>query len=72
MNIVYFKNGDTLEMKKTHPCGGKLMKVISCGSDIKLRCEKCEHEFVVQRIKIEKNIKKVIPCDNANNEIKDA
>ena len=59
-----FVVGDILEMKKTHPCGGKQMEVLFTGSDIKLKCCKCNHEFMTPRIKIEKNIKKVIHTEN--------
>ena len=50
---------DTLEMKKTHPCGGKTWKVLRVGMDMRLRCETCGHEVMVPRVKIERNIKKI-------------
>ena len=52
--------GDRLEMKKTHPCGGKLFEVLRAGMDFRIRCEKCGREVMVPRVKIERNIKKVI------------
>ena len=60
MNPVKFSVGDIIELKKNHPCGGNTMMVLYAGSDIKLRCNKCGHEMTVERIKIEKRIKKVI------------
>jgi len=51
---------DILELKKTHPCGGKRWLVLRVGMDFKLRCTTCQHEVMVPRLKIEKNIKKVI------------
>lgn len=51
---------DILEMKKEHPCGGKRFKVLRAGMDFRIRCEKCGREVMVPRIKLEKNIKKVI------------
>ncbi|MBQ8696933.1 MAG: DUF951 domain-containing protein [Clostridia bacterium] len=59
--IVRFNVGDTLIMKKNHPCGCVRMKVLHAGSDVKLRCEGCSHDMIVQRVKLEKNIKQVIP-----------
>ncbi len=50
---------DVLTMKKNHPCGANEMFVIRVGMDFKLRCVKCEREFIVPRNKIEKYIKKV-------------
>ncbi len=52
--------GDVLEMKKTHPCGGKQFDVLRVGMDFKIKCQKCRHEVMVPRLKVEKNIKKVI------------
>lgn len=51
---------DILEMKKPHPCGEKKFLVLRAGMDFRIRCIKCEHEVMVPRVKIEKNIKKVI------------
>lgn len=51
--------GDTLTMKKNHPCGSNEMYVIRAGMEFRLRCMKCSREFIIPRNKIEKNIKKV-------------
>ena len=51
---------DILEMKKEHPCGGRRFTVLRAGMDFRIRCEKCGREVMVPRIKLEKNIKKVI------------
>ncbi len=59
--ITKFKKDDILVMKKNHPCGDNRMKVLHTGSDIKLRCNGCGHDMIVARVKIEKNIKQVIP-----------
>lgn len=55
--------GDTLIMKKNHPCGANEMYVIRSGMDFRLRCVKCSREFMVPRNKIEKSIKKVLHSD---------
>ncbi len=64
MNLVKFSVGDVIEMKKNHPCGGNLMTVQYAGSDIKLKCNKCGHEITVERVKIEKRVKKNISLNN--------
>lgn len=51
--------GDTLTMKKPHPCGAKEMLVLRCGMDFRLRCVGCGREFLVPRLKIEKHIRKI-------------
>ena len=59
MRIIKLDVGDTLEMKKQHPCGAKLFTVLRVGSDIRIRCQNCGHDVTVPREKLEKNIKKV-------------
>ena len=54
------KVGDTLLMKKKHPCGADTFSVIRIGMDFKIRCMGCGHEIMAPRVKIEKNIKKII------------
>ena len=52
--------GDTLEMKKKHPCGDNRFTVLRVGSDIKVRCNTCAREVTVARVKLEKGIKKIL------------
>ncbi len=63
MEIKKFAVGDILEMKKTHPCGARQMKVLRVGSDIRILCMGCGHDVTVAREKLEKNIRKIIPSD---------
>lgn len=49
--------GDVLTMKKGHPCGEKRWLVLRTGADFRLRCLGCGHEVMVQRGKMEKNIR---------------
>ena len=51
--------GDILQMKKSHPCGSKTFLVLRSGMDFKIRCTGCGHEVMVQRGKMEKNIRSV-------------
>ncbi len=52
--------GDTLIMKKPHPCGSFGMKVLRIGSDLRIQCTVCGRDMSVPRVKLEKNIKSVI------------
>ena len=52
--------GDVLEMRKTHPCGGKTWTVLRVGMDFRIRCDKCGRELMAPRRKVEKNIKKIM------------
>ncbi len=51
--------GDTLVMKKKHPCGSDSFTVLRIGMDFKIRCTGCGHEVMVPRVRCEKNIKKI-------------
>ncbi len=52
--------GDRVEMKKQHPCGGKVFSVLRVGMDFKLKCEGCGREVMLARAKAEKGVKKVL------------
>ena len=55
--------GDILEMKKTHPCGGKDSRqflVVRIGMDFKIRCRSCGHEIMIPRSRAEKNLRRVV------------
>ena len=51
--------GDTLTMKKNHPCGGNQFLALRSGMDFNLRCTTCGHEVMVPRSKAEKNIRSI-------------
>ena len=53
--------GDVLQMKKTHPCGGREWLVLRVGMDFRLRCQTCGREVMNVRSKAEKSVKKVLP-----------
>ena len=49
--------GDILTMKKKHPCGSYEFLVKRVGIEIGIKCEKCGHYTLIDRKKLEKNIK---------------
>ena len=55
--------GDTLQMKKKHPCGSLEFSVLWVGMDFKIRCVGCGREVMLPRVAVEKNIKKIIRKD---------
>lgn len=61
MEIKVFGVGDILNMKKNHACdkSAKQLLVLMAGSDVKVRCIRCEREMIIPRVKIEKSIKNV-------------
>ena len=61
MTIPRFNVGDTLELKKNHPCGEKRFTVLRVGSDIRILCQGCGRDMTIPREKLEKSIKKIVP-----------
>lgn len=59
MEIIRFSVGDTIELKKPHPCGSSQFKVARVGSDIRIICIGCGRDMTVNRIKLEKSLKKL-------------
>ena len=52
--------GDRVKMRKAHPCGNDLWKVVYVGADIKIRCEKCARIVMLDRPTFEKRVKKIV------------
>ena len=71
MQIIRMKVGDTLELKKPHPCGDKRFRVMRVGSEVRIVCLGCGRDMVLDRIKLEKAIRKltsteVLPTEYQN------
>ena len=60
MDIIKFAVGDTVELKKPHPCGTSQFKIARLGSDIRIICLGCNRDMNINRIKLEKSLKKII------------
>ncbi len=59
MEIIKLCVDDVIELKKPHPCGGKQFKIMRVGSDVRIVCLSCGHDMTLDRVKLEKAIKKV-------------
>ena len=55
--------GDIIQTRKKPPCGASSFEVLRVGMDFRIRCTGCGREVMLPRVKIEKNIKKVIRPD---------
>lgn len=60
MEIIKFKLGDTVELKKQHPCGDNRFKVMRVGSEMRILCLKCGRDMNIDRIKLEKATKRIL------------
>ena len=58
--------GDLVKMRKSHPCGNDLWRITFVGSDIKMKCEKCQRIVMLERPVFEKRVKKIVePAEEA-------
>lgn len=62
-NIPVLRVGDTLVLRKKHPCGGNRFSLLRIGAEVRMRCVTCGHDMVMDRLKLEKAIKQQIPGD---------
>jgi hypothetical protein len=52
--------GDTVQMRKQHPCGGDTWRIVRVGADIGIRCLTCDRKVLLPRSECERRIKRVI------------
>ena len=52
--------GDTVRLKKKHPCGSYEWQVFRLGADIGLQCLGCRHRIMLERSVLERRVKEVI------------
>ena len=57
---VDIRVGDTLVMKKEHPCGSREWRVLRVGMDFKLVCAGCGRQVMLPRSRAEKNVKRIV------------
>lgn len=60
MQILKLQVGDVVELRKPHPCGSKLFKIIRVGSDVRIVCTGCGRDMTIERVKLEKAVKKIV------------
>lgn len=59
MEILRLHPGDVLELKKPHPCGARLFRVVRVGSEVRIICCGCGRDMVMERPNIERAIRKI-------------
>lgn len=53
-----FNVGETVKMRKQHPCGSDTWEILRVGADFRLKCTGCGHQVMIARSKFEKNVLK--------------
>lgn len=56
--ILRLSVGEKLELKKQHPCGNRIFSVLRTGSDVRIVCDGCGRDMVLDRLKLEKAVKR--------------
>ena len=69
MSVLPLHPEDRIQMKKPHPCGGKIFRIVRVGSEVRVICESCGRDMTLDRVKLEKAIKQIL-TDTADSEKK--
>ena len=56
---------DLVQLRKPHPCGSLIWRVVRLGADIGLRCQGCGHKVLLPRSAVQKRLQRVVPSDDA-------
>ncbi len=68
--MAQFELEQVVKMKKPHPCGANLWKIIRLGADIRIKCLSCERSVMIPRTKFEKRVKHVLTEEEVEKEKK--
>lgn len=55
--IVPVKTGDTVKLKKPHPCGTNEWEIVRTGMDIGLRCTGCDRRVMLVRAEFDRRFR---------------
>ncbi len=55
--VMEIKLGDTVRLKKKHPCGSDEWEVVRLGADIGIKCLKCQRRVLLERRVFERRVK---------------
>lgn len=63
MPIIRYRINDVIEMKKPHPCGCRLFRILRVGSEMRILCTGCGRDMTLDRIKLEKATKRTVSTE---------
>jgi hypothetical protein len=55
-----YKVGQSVRMKKKHPCGNDTWLILRVGMDFRIKCIKCGRSVLLPRSKFERKVKEII------------
>lgn len=59
MEKLNYEVGDSVRLKKKHPCGSDKWEILRIGADFRLKCLGCGRQIMVERRLVEKNTKEL-------------
>ena len=65
-----FQLNDVVIMRKNHACGTNEWTITRVGVDIKIKCNHCGREIMMDRLEFQKKLKKVLKNEKKNEEVK--
>lgn len=68
MQIIPLHPNDRIQLKKPHPCGGNIFLILRVGSEVRIKCESCGRDMTVDRVKLEKAIRRILTDAEPNSE----
>ena len=55
--VLEIRLGDTVRLRKAHPCGSYDWDVVRLGADIGIVCQGCKRRVLLERSTLEKRLK---------------
>jgi hypothetical protein len=55
--VMEIKLGDVVRLKKKHPCGSYEWQVVRLGTDIGIKCLKCQRRVLLDRSVFERRVR---------------
>ncbi len=63
--VLEIRLGDIIRLKKPHPCGSREWIVVRLGADIGIKCLKCQHAVMLERVVLVRRIKAFVSRGDA-------
>lgn len=70
MQIIPLHPNDKVQLKKAHPCGGDVFRILRVGSVVRIVCESCGRDMNIDRVKLEKSIRRIVSSSQSTEENK--
>ena len=68
MQIVPLYPESRIQLKKPHPCGNDVFRILRVGSDVHIRCEGCGRDMTLDRLRLERSVKKILNAPSSTSD----